>query len=141
MKSIALFQSDAFDHSWPSENTDPNAVPLGRDAAEYLKTKLAEQNIAVQNPIQGEGGWVVDGDFQKILFSLFVHWAPIGTPPTDHWVIQSRLRRGLMKSIFSSSKFPEQLQPLITILNNALVRDSRINSLTWIDEAEFAAIY
>src|ERR1700692_4322840 len=137
MKSIAVFRSAAFDQSWPAEG-NPNDVPLGRDLAEYLKTKLAEQNIPVQNPIQGEGGWIVDGQFQNIPFALFVHWAPVGTPPVDSWVIQPQVRRGIIQSLFGARKPPEELQPLLTQLNTTLSHDPRINDLVWMDDNQFA---
>lgn len=141
MKSIALFRSTLFDQSWPANDKDPNAIPLGRDLAEYLQTKLSEQGIHVQGPIQGDGGWVVDGDFPSTPFSLFVHWAPIGNPPIDRWVIQPHVRRGVFKSLFGARKPLTKLEPLIGILNATLSQDSRIENLTWMDENQLAAVY
>jgi hypothetical protein len=141
MKSIVVFRSEAFDHSRPKDGSDPNAIPLGRDLADYLKTKLAERSIPVRNPIQGTDGWVVDGDLQNIPFSLFVHWAPIGTPPSDHWVIQPQVRRGFLKTLFEPRKPSVELEPVISNLASLLSEDTRISDLTWMDEAEFASVY
>src|SRR4051794_38371377 len=120
MKSIAIFRSDAFDRSWPKDGSDPNVVPLGKDLAEYLKTQLANRNIPMRDSIQSTEGWVVDGEMDKVPFSLFIHWVPIGTPPADHWAIQPQIRPGLLKSLFGSRKPMEELQPVIKILISLL---------------------
>ena len=141
MKSIAIFRSEAFDHACPKDGSDPNAIPLGRDLADYLKTKFSERNIPARNPIQGTDGWVVDGDLENLPFSIFIHWAPIGTPPSDHWVIQPQVRRGFLKPLFGSRDPSEELKPLITNLASLLSEDTRIRDLIWMDKTEFAAVY
>src|SRR5690242_16151233 len=124
MKSIAVFRSDAFDHSWPEDGSDPNAVPPGRDLAEYLKAELAKVNIVVRGPFKDADGWVVYGDIENVPFSLFIHCVPIGTPPADYWTIQSQIRRGFLKSLFGSRKPSEELQPLVKILISLLSHDT-----------------
>jgi hypothetical protein len=141
MKSIAVFRSDAFDHSWPQNGSDPNAVPLGKDLAAYLKTRLAERNIPVRDPFQGTDGWVIDGVIEEVSFSWYIHWVPIGTPPADHWAIQPQIRRGILKSLPGFPKASEELEPIFNLLTDILSRDTRISHLTWMDGSEFAAVY
>src|SRR5439155_10611404 len=83
---IAVFQSDFFELPF-SEGVN---VTLGRDLAEYLKKKFEDIGTQISGPFEDETHWELYTALQDDRFGIAVHWAPIGEPPRDFWVIHPR---------------------------------------------------
>jgi hypothetical protein len=141
MKSTGIFRSNLFHLSWPKEPTDPNSPPLGRDLAEHLKTRLTAIGIKASDPIEGSDYWVLDLEMDGGRSSLIVHWAPIGDPPIDYWVIQPRQRHGLLGSLFGKASASSHLERSCAALRRVLEEDDSVQNLEWLDEAEFKQRY
>jgi hypothetical protein len=141
MKTIAVFQSDLFDRTWPEDVND--ALPWGKDLAEYLITHLRAAGASIfYEPIQGVEGWEVDGVISNIPFSLFVHWFPFGSHPSkDYWAIQPSIRHGLIATLFGKRDKPSELAPLCQVLDQILRSEIQIVNLQWLTKEDFSAIY
>ena len=142
-KIIAIFKSDCFDTSWPDDGTDPNEPPLGKDLAEYFKTRLHEKGIEVDSPFESEVGWEFFVTIENILYSLLVHWAPIGEPQTDFWVIQPQKQEGCLKGLFGKGRGQkaEDLKPFLKILKPIVNESKEFTDVEWLSYDEFSAIY
>jgi hypothetical protein len=141
MKSIGIFRSNAFDLSWPKEPTDPNTPPLGRDLAEHLKTRLTAIGLKASDPIEGSDYWVLDLEMDGGRTSLIIHWAPIGNPPIDYWVVQPQQKRSLLGNPFGKASASLQFEASCAALRRVLEEDGSIQNLEWLDEAEFKQRY
>lgn len=142
-KSIVAFTTDCFDLSWPAGDGDPNGPPLGRDAAEYFIRRLSESGVSVvgNEAVMGEGGWhwnvVIDADVY--LFAL--HWAPIGEPERDFWIIQIRKDAGLLRRLFGKQFPPEEMLPAADAIKRIIDDEPRFTDVGWLTPAEFRSIY
>lgn len=141
--TVVVFTSDRFDHSWPTDTKDPNWPPLGQDAAVYVQSKLAEHNIASVpvKPIVGEGGWSWNANLEGTQFRLFLHWAPIGNPPQDAWVIQVRKSVGLLAKVFGRPSTSTHSSPLMEVLKRIIEHDPTFQNVQWLTAAEFKPVY
>ena len=140
MKAIAIFRSSAFNLSWPKEGSDPNKPALGRDLAEHLRNRFAKIGLSTSNPIEGSDHWVLDLEMQGRRLSMVVHWAPIGNPPIDYWVVQPQERLGIVASLLRKQK-EFDFEPLRSALKRVLEEDANVQALEWLDDADFRQRY
>jgi hypothetical protein len=139
-----VFLSDLFANSWPTGGEDPNYPPLGEDCANWLRAKLSDRSklFVVGEPIDGSGGWTMFVQFAREEFEVFVHWAPIGQPPIDAWVIQIAHIRGLLGKLFSRHrKVSPSLELIISELNTILEAEPKIHDIQWLTSEDFRKVY
>ena len=142
MKPIVLFKSDAFDRSWPAADSDPNQPPLGKDLADSLKQNFAAHGVNAKPTVEGTGGWEFEATIARDQYIFFVLWAAVGDPPEDFWVVQTRKKQGLIKSLFGKTPDPApDLQPALGLLRRIIESSSQITDVRWVDANEFAQIY
>lgn len=139
-KTIAVFRSSLFNVSWPKDAADPTTAPLGKDLADYLKSEFAENGLTTSIPIEGSDHWVFDVETQGRRFSLIIHWAPMGNPPSDYWVVQLRERVGLIAGLFGRRRSFD-CERLHNVLQSVLEADANIQNLEWLDDVEFKRRY
>jgi hypothetical protein len=142
-KIIAIFESDAFDLSWPDDDSDPNEPPLGKDLAEFLQARLQEQSIEADAPFDSETGWEFFVTIEGVQYSLLAQWAPMGEPESDVWVIQPQILQGCLKALFSrdQGQNPRDLQPLLKAIKPILNESNVFSDVRWLTRDEFSAVY
>ena len=109
----------------------------------FLIDKLSATgaSIPLKEPMQEEGGWMLSVDIDGQRFSLFVHWAPLGDPPIDFWVIQPGKQKGLFATLFGRKSNHAELEPICTLLDDVIRKESRLTNVKWVAPEEFARIY
>jgi len=140
-RTVAILQSDRFPYR--NSGDDPKESPPGRDLAVFLMHEMSTRGFAptFATPIQGEGGWHWDGDLDNKSFNLFVHWAWIGNPPRDCWVIQPDLRKGVLRTMFGKPARPDELAPICELLHSVLDHNAVFSSVQWLTDEEFRKVY
>jgi len=142
MKPIVLFKSNAFDRSWPDVGSDPNEPPLGKDLAESLEQKFATYGVTTNVIVEATGGWEFEVTLDGEHYIFFVHWAAVGEPPEDFWVVQARKKKGLRKFLLGRSQDPAvNVQPALDLLRCIIENSSDMTDVRWVDANEFAQIY
>ena len=138
---VAIVSSSAFDFG--GENYDPDSsLPLGSDFAKYVEGRLiAHGTSSLSSPVPGEGGWSFDVGFNSGKFGLFVHWAPIGNPPTDRWVIQLRSNESSLESLLGRRDVRLRASDIVSFLQSALATSKEIEGVQWVSNREFALLY
>ncbi len=99
IKTVVAFKSSVFDSSADAPDLH---LPLGRDLATYLISKLSSQECDVLSlePIEADEGWYLELVIEGTRFGVFVQWAPIGNPPADYWLVQPVLKKGVWRTFF-----------------------------------------
>ncbi len=139
-ETIAIIKSDKFDFGL-ADLYDPEAPP-GYAFVSYLIESLQRKGgKLVCEPVAGEEGWTFDLTTGGKDYRAFVHWAPIGNPPSNRWVVQPRIRRTLLGTIFGTKSQSSDLAPIVDLLHESLADLAVIESVRWISDSEFASIY
>ena len=142
MKSVVIFKSGLFDQSWPNDNGDPNTPPLGRDLAEHFGRGMAVFSVDVKVAIEATGGWELEVEINGRVFIFFFHWAPIGDPEDEYWVVQPRLKRKLATTLFKKRpNLTQDLEPAVDLLRKVIDTSSEFTNVQWFDLDEFRQIY
>jgi hypothetical protein len=141
--TIVVFSTDRFDLSWPSAAGDPNYPPRGRDAAVYFQRKLSERGMTSigSEPVMGECGWHWSVASGKATIDLVLHWAPIGSPRRDCWVIQSKVHIGLFGRLIGGKVQTDELTSLCAVLKSIIESESDLANVRWLTPDEFRSIY
>ena len=142
-RSVGVFSSDLFDIPPPPRIHDKAASPLGHDLARLLFTeldKVAVPRITRAGPVAGEDGWIFWCSLDGRGYSVFVHWAPIGEPPSDHWVVQIDARVGLLRAFLGKRASDDEVAPVREELARILDRPG-VRDLRWLTMKEFGRVY
>ena len=140
MKATVIFRSSRFTAPL-SEEQEP--AP-GLDCAAALMEALSRRGVFLPSarPIEGEGGWTVDLESEDgTNIALLVHWAPIGEPPEDYWVIQARERKGVLRSLFGKRDTPQQVSEICDVINDVLMSWEGLQKKKWLTDEEFSQVY
>lgn len=142
-KRVVAFTTDDFDLSWPQGEDDPNVPPLGKDAAAFFRRKLSEFGVQVigNEAVMGESGWHWNVSVGKDKFSLVIHWAPIGKPPKDFWVLQISKDVGLFAGLFGKTGSSDEVMPVVTVIKRIIEDEPRFNNVRWLTLEEFRSVY
>jgi hypothetical protein len=138
-RQIAVFDSDAFSREWQDSNGEH---VWGQDCALYLRKEIeSTAGWSVDAAVSLEDdGWAFDARLGPASYGLFVHWAPIGSPPRDLWVVQLYRKVGFIKEILKS-KERDEVEELAGVVDHILSNDERIRDLRWYTFDEFRKIY
>lgn len=138
---IGVLRSECFDFG--ELGTDSEIYPPGKDLALFLMNELRNEDCppTFPHPIQGEGGWHFENEIDGTTYDSFVHWAPIGNPPQDCWVIQPRLRKGVLRTLFGHATRPDELASLCAVLHRAIDGNDAFTLVEWLNAEEFRAAY
>lgn len=140
LPAIGIVSSDAFDFGNGVCDSD-SQLPLGLDFAKYVEEKLlAHGASSFSAPVPGEGGWSFDVDINSEKFRVFSHWAPIGNPPVDRWVIQVRSGESFLDSLLRRRRASFN-DAIISFLKDALATSEAIEEIQWISHKEFTVLY
>jgi hypothetical protein len=142
-KSIVAFTTDYFDRSWPEDGSDPNVPPLGKDAAAYFRRRLSEFGVQVvgSDAVMGEAGWHWDVSIGRDDYGLVVHWAPLGKPPKDYWIIQISKHVGLLPRLLGKKGLPSDVMPVVTVLRRIIDAEPKFGEVRWFTPEEFRVVY
>lgn len=139
--TIAIVASGAFDYGQVDLDAEFQ-TPAGNDLATFIVGKLVKAGAkCLVEPVFGEEGWTFDVEVHGDQYRVFVHWAPIGRPPTDRWVIQPDVRKPLLRSLFGRKTANQEVQPLVRELRRVLESSAEIDEVNWISKEEFASMY
>ena len=112
--TIAIVSSNAFDFG----RTDIDGevpTPAGKDIATFILQRLvAAGATCLAEPVPGEEGWTFDIELDWGKYRVFVHWAPIGDPPEDRWVVQPDICKPLLRSLFGRRTALDEIQPAVS---------------------------
>ena len=142
-KSIVAFTTDYFDQSWPSGEDDPNVPPLGKDAAAYFIRRLSELGVQVlgKEAVVGESGWHWNISIGKDKYALVIHWAPIGKPPKDFWIIQISEDASLFGRLIGKKSLPGDATPVVSAIRRIIDDEPRFSDVRWLTPEEFRSVY
>jgi hypothetical protein len=149
MKSIVLFSSDLFDNEW---REDLDAVPHGKDCAEFLQKGLASLGAEVlprDAPSRDSFRWNVSARIEGRYFYFFVQSWIFGDPPRECWLITPGTTdlsgMGCLLAPFKwffGLKIPEsRLAPLSNLLRRVIENEQKINNITWFTREEFGKVW
>ncbi len=140
LKTIVVLRSNQFNFS---ETEDDGSPPAGKAVATYIMHAMSNHGCPAlfDDPVSGEGGWSWVAEVGRIRFTLFVHWAPIGEPPQDCWVVQPGLMKGIFRTLFGRATKPEELTPVCDILHRVLDTNPAFSSVEWLTMDEFREAY
>ena len=139
--TIAIVASSNFDYG-PADIDSEASAPAGRDFAEFLERRLlahGAKRLAMAVP--GEDGWTFDLEVGGKRFRVFVHWAPIGDPPADRWIVQSNICKPLFQSLFGGKTADHKIELIVRELRRILDDASEIEEVVWVSRKEFALMY
>lgn len=140
-KTIAVVTSTSFDFEGPDGDYD-ETVPPGRAFADFVVNRLVSNGAkCIANPVPGEEGWTFDVTIVNTPYRVFVHWAPIGNPPTDRWVIQPDVCKGLLRSLVGRRTSDSEVAPIVVELRRALDDAAEIDNVDWITREKFTNMY
>ncbi|UUO07550.1 hypothetical protein M4951_04385 [Blastopirellula sp. J2-11] len=139
-KTYVVFRSALFSFAWPKEGPDL-APPWGKDCAAFVKERLRafDEVTSINGPHQDESAWTLDVILGGERYELHVHWALIGEPPVDCWVIQVYPVMGLIGWLFR-----RPLQHFSKLLKNVfqtLETTEGISDVQWMNFEEFSNVY
>jgi len=140
--NVVVFATDLFDQSWPSQG-DPNFPPLGEDAAVYFCRKLGVLQVEVleNTPLMGEGGWHWTARIGRNVYCVFLHWAAIGRPETEFWVIQLDRKRGILNRVFAGDDASCDMSAMVAVHSQIIGGEPRFHDVQWLTAAQFAQVY
>ena len=133
--SVFLFTSDAFSARQPLDTK-----PVGEDLAKYIGARLVTDGWQVASLVEATEGWELDVRIQSVRFLLFVHWVPIGTPPSDQWAIQVR-RPTSFRNLIGLQSASKNVSACVQALSHAFAGQREIQNGRWISKDEFRTIY
>ncbi len=137
--TIAIISSNAFDFAGADIRV---SHPAGKDLAEFILNRFnANGARQLSDPVAGEEGWTFDVELDSNSYQLFVHWAPIGNPPVNRWVIQPDIRKTLLRTLFGRRTAEHEVQPIVLKLRHLLDSADIIDEVNWVTQKEFASIY
>ena len=141
MATIAIVTSSNFDFGAANVDSEGTAPP-GSDFAEFVESLLLAHGAKrLGTAVPGEGGWTFDVGIGDRQFRVFVHWAPIGVPPADRWVIQSDICKPLLRSLFGRKTADHEIEPIVRELRRVLDDATRIEEVVWVSKEDFASMY
>ena len=131
MKTVVVFQSDAFDTA-PRHDVSP----LGHDVARWLMQRLQAAGVAVDGePAQEDFGWYFDFTVERT-----AHCCVIGSRPreddTFEWIGWVERSRGFLGSVLGFRNkviLPAAVRALHVALSNA----PEISGIVWHDKSAF----
>ena len=91
-------------------------------------------------PDYGEGGWHLDVEIQGARFSLFIHWAEIGEPSVDSWVIQPGKQTGIVRRLFGRKPSATEFAPICELLHDIVDHNPDFTSVRWVTTEEFKTL-
>jgi hypothetical protein len=139
--TIAIVDSTAFDFDGPNGSFD-ESVPAGQSFALFVEQRLsANGSKTASEPVSGEEGWTFDAELDDNVYRIFVHWAPIGDPPRDRWIIQTDVRKSLLRSLVGGKTVEADILTALNLLHRVLTAASEIDEITWITNEEFVEMY
>jgi hypothetical protein len=143
-RPIVIFQSDLFDNSWPS-TSDANWPPAGKDAALFFLEKLVASGFVAldDSPFIDKDGWLARlrwGD--NNVYAFVVHWAAIGEPPEDYWVVQTAKEHQGFIQYLRWKKATDETLPICNILREIIKEQAGyFSNVRWLSMKEFCCIY
>jgi hypothetical protein len=139
--TVAMIESRAFEFEKPNE-TNSGSEPEGQSFADFVAKQLvASGGRMTSKPVPGEDGWSFDVELDARVYRFFVHWAPIGNPPSDRWIIQTDVRKSLLGSLIAKKTVEADISTAVDILHTQLSNASEIDEMTWLTAEEFAHMY
>ena len=139
--TIAIVESTAFDFEGPDGSFD-DSVPAGHAVALFVEQRLCANGAkTVSEPVSGEEGWTFDVELDDNVYRFFVHWAPIGDPPSDRWIIQTDIRKGVLRTLVGGKTVETDILTALNLLHRVLSDASEIVEITWITNEEFMKMY
>lgn len=139
--TIAVVSSTSFDFEGPDSEYD-EATPPGKEFANFLVKRLVTFGaICIGKPVSGEAGWTFDVMIVDTAYRVFVHWAPIGSPPADRWIIQPDICKGVVRALLGRRTTDSEVAPLVVELRRVLDGATEIENVDWITREEFADMY
>jgi len=140
-ETVAIVASSNFDYG-PADVDSEVSAPAGKDFAEFVERHLVAHGAKrLATAVTGEEGWTFDVDIRGKRFRVFVHWAPIGDPPADRWVIQSDICKPLFRSLFERKTADHEIEPIVRELRRVLDDASEIEEVIWVSQKEFRSMY
>jgi hypothetical protein len=144
MKTVVIFQSELFDHGDPYKREWVSFPPLGKDCAQFLLDKYVGKGATVQDeqPEPEDEGWSFDVALSRHSSTLLVHGISLGEIGTkqDYWVVRIDMRRGCLIAIFGKRTYPDEVQPICTLLDDILREDDRMTNVRWLSDNEYAKL-
>jgi hypothetical protein len=140
MRHIALFKSSKPVEEPKQKDPERATVELSRAIAFELLATLRAQGVITDaaEPDEGDGGWFLVAKVGKQRFSVFLHWLPINGG--DCFACQTALKRGVFKSLFFRDTADVRLQPIVSVLEKALLQ-MQVLELRWLTDEEFRKVY
>ena len=139
--TIAIIKSTAFDFEGPNGSFD-ESLPPGQSFAAFLEQRLIACGARlVSKQVPGEEGWSFDVELHARVYRFFIHWAPIGDPPSDRWIIQTSICKGLLHSLVGGATIERDVSTVLDILHQQMSNASEIEEITWITNEEFSELY
>jgi len=141
VRSVVVFESAQI-QQLRTRSSAEEFIRVSKNIVDLIRREVEKHGgKTVSNPVPGEGGWTWHVRIKAQEFGVFLHWAPIGNPPRDSWVVQTGTRQSLFSAIFGRPAPETALVPIVERLRDVVNEDHGFSNIRWLTRDEFRMAY